>query len=231
MTSTCTGWRMCVCLLSAATQFCKRRGEERLSGCCVSVYLLSGSTRTVIIRQQSPEEVETHETHTSARVIQRAFLPQEESQDSPASTPSVQGWGKGCEMEMGRFDLSEKRKLLFSFKKRWQLDSCISWVDKTLYVLFLYIYSHLFICCSVFVCVQYLCVHRNVMSAAKEVVGAVFVFRVFGWLSILFTEVVVGAQNSASPSESQCASLAAAISALVSLLITSFDHLCAITWI
>lgn len=49
------------------------------------------------------------------------------------------------------------------------------------------------------------------------------------WVSMLLSEVA--GNNRASPSKSQWASLAAAISAPAPLLITSVDHLCAITYI
>lgn len=83
--------------------------------------------------------------------------------------------------------------------------------------------------CSFCVCMQDFAVCTNVKSASKRAVRTLCV-SLCHWMS---QHVVYRSccwrNNRASPSESQWASLAAAISALVPLLITSVDHLCAIS--
>ncbi len=141
-------------------------------------------------------------------------------QHSPPVPPLCRGERKGWEgSQIQRSDQRDKGSCwLFEY----QFDSCISWLstDPSVCV-------YLFACAyrEYSVCIQYFNPCINAKRAAERVARP---------LCHSMSQHVVywsccWSNNRASPSESQCASLAAAISALVPLLITSVDNLCTIS--
>lgn len=155
------------------------------------------------------------ETNTSAGLILSLILPQavwtSVSTVPHPHPPSV----NGRKDERGRYEgLTRGRRKIVDFFT-YQFDSCIS---SQFLCLQLILRVHTILHC--------VCKKKCEKSAAKRAIRPLLVT---GWVSKLSTGVVVGATTEPHPSESQCASLAAAISALVPLLITSVDHLCAIS--
>ncbi len=140
---------------------------------CVSICLLSGSTRRVNTRPSdcSPEEAETLETHTSARLVQSLILPLAvwTSVNTLPRSPLCPGVkGKG---ERGRYEgLTRGRKETVDFFE-YQFDSYVSRLSTPLIVyVSVLLHNTVCVCSSYSVCIQYFTACINANSAAKRAV-------------------------------------------------------------
>lgn len=170
----------------------------------------------------NPWDTHICQTH-SVPLPQAAWMSFSTAPPVPFCPPLSRGERKWWEWEICGFDQRKRGKSRFF---EYEFNGYISW---------LYSWFRRFNC--VYLCVyvlqftfcMYLPVCIKTKSASKRVERTLSVSPCHRMSQHVVYWSCCWSNNRALPSESQCASLAAAISALVPLLITSVDHLCAIS--